>query len=596
MKQTLVQQFQESARKYPKGAAILAKKLGKYQPVTYSTLRQEVEVFARGLLALGVKKGERVAILSENRAEWIIADLANLHIGAVTVAMFPVYPAEQVRYIISDCQAELIVVSGKSQLEKVISLKESIPKLRTITMDCSPDPSRDVLSFDRVLELGRECKISDEEFRKNYENILGDDLVTIIYTSGTTGEPKGAMLTHKNFISNIEASLEVIPFKPGEVVLAVLPFNHVLPRMADIYTPLAVGCTIAINDDYARLKDNAREVKPNYVTLVPRFFEMIEEAIKKAIEAQPVARRRIIGRAMEYGRKRAEYIQHGMRVPLPLLTNYFIYDKLVLSKIRAQMGMQRLKNFISGGSPLSIDCAEFFASLGMVILEGYGLTETSPVTNVNPPRRFKFGTVGPPLRNVEVRIAEDGEILVRGPNVMLGYFNKPKETSEAIDDDGWFHTGDLGKLDNDGYLRITDRKKDIIVLASGKKVAPQAIEKRLCQSPYIANAVLWGDEKATVTALIELDWDEVRRWAQTHGVPLNADDPQTAVNDENLKELVKNEIRRLSEGLADFEKIHRFRILPDKFSVETGELTPTMKVRRRLVYERYRALIEEMYQ
>ncbi len=592
---TLVKKFQSSVRKYPKKNALLFKKEGRYRGITYKELAEKVRLFASGLKALNVQRGDRIALLSENRVEWIICDLAMLHIGAVCVAMFPSYTVEQIRYIVTDSGSEIMIVSGQTQLEKALHMKESVPTLRTITMDCFPDPKKDVLTFERLLELGKENPISEIELNKLGEMVKDNDLVTIIYTSGTTGEPKGVMLSHKNFVSNIEAALEVIPYKTGEVILSVLPLNHVLPRMADYYTSITKGCCIALAESYATVRENALEVRPHYVTLVPRFFEAMREKLLKALDKEPARKKALVKTALEVGRKRCELLQARKGLPISLLVKWWLYDKLVLSKIRASLGMDRLKNFISGGAPLPRANALFFASLGLIILEGYGLTETSPVTNVNSPRRFKFGTVGPPLRNVQLRIADDGEILVKAPSVMLGYYKKEEETRKAIDEEGWFHTGDIGEIDEDGYLKITDRKKDIIVLASGKKVAPQPIENALQESPYISSAVLFGDKRTTITALIVPNLENVKTWAKLHNVHLEFSNLEALGENEKLRELIRSEIERLTVRLADFEKIHRFTLVMNEFCVESGEVTPTMKVRRKVVQEKYKDIIDKMY-
>ena len=595
IKKTLISYFQSIASKYADAPAILHKKKAKFVPITYAELAEQVRVFASGLRALGTENGDRIGLISENRPEWAIADLALIHLGAINVAMFPTLPYEQVKYIALETEIKLLVVSGKAHLEKGLKLKEHFPTLTIVTMDCPEDPSRNVVTFSRVMELGRENLMSQEEFEKLWSSVEPDDIATIIYTSGTSGIPKGVMLTHTNFVSNIEASLEAIPFKPNEVILSVLPLNHVLPRMADHYTPLCTGSTIAYAEDYAKVRDNAVEVKPHYITLVPRFFESIKEKLEEAFSKEPEGRRRTLEWAMGIGEKRCKLIQDGRRVPLALAVKWMIANRLVLSKVRAKMGMSRLRNFISGGAALPKATAEFFASLGLIILEGYGLTETSPVVSVNRARDFRFGTVGRPLRGIEVRIAEDGEILVRGHCVMKGYYKKPAETSDAIDEEGWFHTGDIGELDDRGYLRITDRKKDIIVLASGKKVAPQAIENKLQESPYINQVVLIGDGYTTVTALIVPNWEKIKEWASIFKLKLPLEKKSDLAESPEVKQLIKAEIQRLSAGLADFEKVHRFTILLDEISIEGGELTPTLKVRRKFVSEKYADLIAEMY-
>ncbi len=593
---TLNKKFQDSVKRFGSRKALLYKREGKYRHLTYHELAQKVKIFAKGLLRLGVKKKDRVALISENRPEWAITDLALIHIGAINVALFPTLPIRQVEYVVKDCDAEIVIVSGKSHLEKALALKQSIPKLRTITMDCEAEPSRDVMSFERVYELGRQSKIPDSEFENLWQSVKPDDWATIIYTSGTTGLPKGAILTHKNFVSNVEACIERIPFRPSEVILSFLPLNHVLPRMADHYTPLTCGATIAYVEDLAKLRENACEVRPHYVTLVPRVLEMIKDRLEMALAKESETKRKMFHRALEVGKSRLDLLQKGRRVPFALRLKFWLMNRLVFSKVRKKLGMQRLKYFISGGAPLPKAVNEFFASMGLQILEGYGLTETSPVVTVNPPSKIKIGTVGPPISGVEVRIADDGEILVRGDNVMLGYYKKEDETRKTIDEDGWLHTGDVGQIDEDGYLKITDRKKDIIVLASGKKVAPQPIENRLTESPYISQVVLVGDKKTTIGALIVPNFDNIREWAKLHCINIPLEDERKLVASKEVHSLIRNEIDRLSEGLAPFEKIHRFRLICEEFSIEHGELTPTLKIKRGVVYQKFAEIIRQMYE
>ncbi|MCS6861899.1 MAG: long-chain fatty acid--CoA ligase [Abditibacteriales bacterium] len=587
---TINRLFQDSVRRYAAQPALLHKVEGKFQPITYQELADRVRAFCAGLVALGVQRGDHIAMISENRPEWAVADLGMLSLGAVNVPMFTTLPAPQVEYIVADSGAKIIIVSDETQLHKALAVKANVPSVGIITMDCPADPGRGVITFDEVIQRGQSAPLSDYDQR--WQSVEPNDLASIIYTSGTTGDPKGVMLSHRNITSNIEAAYDVLRFQPGDVLLSFLPLNHIFERMAGYYLPLSVGATIAYSEGPRRLALNIREVEPHYMMLVPRIYEMFQERMLEEVSKKTAKEQKVFHWALNIGRQVVERQQAKQPVPPWLALQRWLADKLVYRKVRNRLGLRRLQLFVSGGAPLPHDTAEFFAALGITILEGYGLTETSPVVAVNRPGNYKFGTVGLPLRGVEVKIAEDGEICVRGPNVMLGYYNKPKETAEALDAEGWFHTGDIGEFDEDGFLRITDRKKDLIVLANGKNVAPQPIENALKASPYISQVVLLGDKQSTVAALVVPAFERLKQFAQERGIPQeNAD----LLAHPEVVRLFRQEIDRLSTHLADFEKVHRFALLDHEFTIEDGEMTPTLKIRRRVVMERYGDVIQRLY-
>ena len=592
---TLPQMFRYTIERFPDVPALMGKTKGSYMPITYRQMAMQVRSFGRGLIALGVQRKDHIALLSDNRPEWAIADMSFAHIGAVNVATFPNSPSNQAEYIISDSGSKVIVVSGLTQLKKAVEIRNRNKHLKIIAMDPPPDGTVDVVTFDEVIELGDASPETNTEFEKRVQSIQPDDWASIIYTSGTTGDPKGVILSHDNFVSNVEAAREVLHFMPGEILLSFVPLNHVMGRLADHYLPLSTGSTIAYVESLLRLRQNLQEVTPHYMLLVPRVLEIFHESLLANIAKEPAIKQKIFNWALSVGKECCRQIENKQNIPLFQSLLWKIADKLVYQKIRSRLGLQRLEFFFSGGASLSRSTAEFFCALKIRIMEGYGLSETSPLVTVNPSNLLKYGTVGLPVKGVEVEIDEKGEILVRGPNVMQGYYNKPAETAEAIDKDGWLHTGDIGELDEDGYLRITDRKKNLIVLSNGKKVAPQPMENKLSESPFISYAIMLGDRRNTLTALLAPNFKNVREWAVKNKLDIDLRDNGALAKHQEVARLMKGEIERLLPDLADYEKIRKFTIIGEEFTVDNGALTPTLKVKKRVLMERYKDMIEAMY-
>jgi long-chain acyl-CoA synthetase len=595
MEQTLNELFQDSMTRYAERPAIAGRTREGYKAVTYGELNRQVRTFLSGLLILGLRKGDHVAVLAENRTEWAITDIGLMHLGAVSVAIFPTLPAAQVEYILMDSGSRLILLSDKIQLQKALQVKEKLPDLKIVTMDTIPDAPEGTLSFEELMKMGEASLIPENVYEQTWKAVKPYDWASLIYTSGTTGEPKGVILTHHNFSSNIMAGKAVITFKPGDVLLSFVPLNHVMGRMTDHYLPLTAGSMVAYVENLRRLRQNLLEVKPHLLVLVPRVLEMFREGLLGNIQKEKASVRKLFFWALSTGRECTRLLQEGKQVPRLMDLKWRLADKLVFSKIRKRLGLERLHLFFSGGAAMPRQTAEFFFAMKLPIMEGYGLSETSPLVAVNPQTRLKIGTVGLPVEGVDVRIAEDGEILVRGPNVMQGYYNKSKETAEVIDHEGWFHTGDVGKFDDEGYLSITDRKKNLLVLNNGKNVAPQPIETRLLESPYINQVLLVGDRRNTVTALIVPSLLHLQEWAATNGIVVESEHLQAFTSRLEVIRLIRQEVDRLSEGLAEYEKIRRFTLLDEDFSVENGMLTPTLKVRRSRVMGRYKETVESMY-
>ena len=589
---TINQMVQNTIQQYGSKTALSHKVDKKYQDISYATLAERIKDFCLGLTELGLQKGDRVALLSENRPEWAITDLATLAGGGVTVPMFSTLTSAQVEYIVRDSGAKILCVSGERQLQKIKDWDANVPTnlQHIVIFDDLQDDS--VRTFDQVCELGQQVENGDQVYQQASEAVEPDDLASIIYTSGTTGDPKGAMLTHSNFMSNAQAATGIVSITPDDVFLSFLPLSHVFERMGGHYLPLSGGATIAYAESLFTIRQDMQEVRPTIMMSVPRLYEGMHERIIRSVKEGSSTKQKIFHWSVGVGAKVSQAIQRK-RKPNPILSlKASIANKLVFQKLKAVTG-GRLRFFVSGGAPLSKAIAEFFHAAGILILEGYGLTETSPVISVNQPDRWKFGTVGPIVPGVEVKIAEDGEILSRGPHIMQGYFNKPSDTAEAIDADGWFHTGDIGEIDEEGFLTITDRKKNILILSNGKNVAPQPIENQLKQSPYISEIMLLGDQRSTVSALIVPSLDAIKEYAKEQ--QLEAEDVPALLQTQEIQRLIRGEINQYSSDLADFERVRMFTLMAEEFSEKSGEMTPTLKLKRSVVMENHKAAIDQMY-
>ena len=554
-------------------------------PISSAEIYRGVVGVARVLESWGIGKGDRVAILSENRPEWTITDFAVLALGAVTVPVYATQTTEQTALLLNDSGARVIAVSTKNQLEKVLSVQRRTPVERILVMD-AVETADAVLMKELMLQGPADC---DPEFDARAQSIGPHDLATIIYTSGTTGTPKGAMLTHGNMASNIASSMEVfgIGTKEEEVSVSFLPLSHVTARHVD-FALLYRGVVLAYCPDIAKLAQTLAEVQPDIFIGVPRVYEKIRQQVIAKAEGFP--KNAIYRWALSVGRAHRAETLAGTR-PAALSWKMKIADRLVFSRVRAGMG-GKAEEFISGGAPLGLELAEWYADIGIPIHEGYGLTETSPLIAVNTPAANKLGTVGKPLANLEVRIAEDGEVLARGPSIFKGYWNRPDETQAAFVD-GWFKTGDIGHLDSDGFLSITDRKKDLIKTSGGKFIAPQPIENSLKLNPLIGTAVVFGDRRKFPAVLIAPHFPALEDWARANQVEFVS--REELVADAKVQAMYEGIIEDLNENLARFEKLKRVLVIPEELSAEDGTLTHTLKVRRRGIEERYRTLIDQMY-
>ena len=565
----------------PRDRVMLQRKVLGWVPISSAELYRNVVGLARALDSWGIRKGDRVAILGENRPEWTTTDFAILSLGAVTVPIYSTQTAEQTAFILNDSGARVIAVSTQTQLEKVLAVRQQTPVERILVMDAVD--TAHALQMQSLMLKGPTAPDSDFEARTR--SVLPDDLATIIYTSGTTGNSKGAMLTHGNMASNIACSLDGFGLADNEVSISFLPLSHVTARHVD-FALLYRGVALAYCPEMSKLEQVLAEVQPVIFVGVPRVYEKIRRQV--IVKTADFPKNAIYRWAVSVGRAHRNETLTGAQ---PSSLGWKVANQLLFSKVRAGMG-GKAELFISGGAPLGRELAEWYADIGIRIHEGYGLTETSPVIAVNTPRAHKLGTVGKPLPNVEVRVAEDGDILVRGPSIFKGYWNRPQETQEAFVN-GWFETGDIGNLDSEGYLSITDRKKDLIKTSGGKFIAPQPIENSLKLNPLIGTAVVLGDRRKFPAVLILPHFPVLEDWARANQVTFAS--REELVSSPKVQALYEGIVEESNKTLARFEKLKRVLLVPEEFSASAGTLTHTMKVRRRGIEERYRTLIDEMY-
>lgn len=583
MYKTIPEVFFETVQKYPNKPALLYKKEGVYFPISYKELKDKVSTFACSLQKLGVEKGDRVAILSENRPEWAITDLASMSVGGVVVPLHTTLNPKALLNVINHSKAKILVVSNSDFLNKILLVQKNIKYLKKIIflekLTASQKPARagggilsdKIISWNAIFRRNQ-----DIDCKKVF--LDPDDACSIIYTSGTTGKPKGVVLSHRNFLSNAESVYEVIPVKQSDVFLSFLPLSHVLERLAGYYMPLCYGATIAYAEGAKQLPQNLKEVKPSILIAVPRIFEKFHDAVWDKVNTSSKLKKKIFLWALKQDK---ESFKHR------------VGDFLVFGQIRQQLG-GKIRLAISGGSSLNEKVGRFFSKTGVVILEGYGLTETSPVIAVNREGEIRFGTVGKLLPGVKIKISDKKEILVKGPNVFSGYFKNKKETKSCFDKEGWFLTGDMGFLDNEGYLTIIGREKEMLVTSGGKNVWPEKIENLLNDDKFIAQAMVLGNNRKFISALVAPDWQEVEAYFKKNNLPLK--EHHNLIKDPQLLAVFQHRIdEKINKGLNDYEKIKKFYLIPQEFSQNQDELTPTLKLRRHIVEKHYKRAIDSMY-
>ncbi|MGE0128506.1 MAG: long-chain fatty acid--CoA ligase [Blastocatellales bacterium] len=601
---TLVDLFRHAVARDNRGL-LNHKKDGAWISISSSELAAQVGAVAMGLYALGVRAGDRVGILSENRVEWTMADLGVINCGAVDVPIYATQAPKQVAYILNDAAVEVLFISNQAQYDRIRDALNSCPKLRVIvSFDQVIAPQGKVMSFDDFLNWGRAADEAEPELYETLrKSVTPDSLATLIYTSGTTGDPKGVMLTHANLVSNALANFHNAELTESEVALTFLPFSHILERTT-IYMYLYGGVSIFYAESVESVAQDLMEVRPNFMTSVPRLFEKIYARAMEKAEESGKAKAAIARWAVGVAKQWADGAGGGRQAGMLLSLEHRIADAMVYSKLRAALG-GRVRALVSGGAPLAPDLTQFFFGAGLPIYQGYGLTESSPVISCNTPQANRIGSVGKPIPGVSVRIAEDGEILASGPNVMRGYYNRPDATEETLENDAegrvWLRTGDIGHLDADGYLFITDRKKDLIKTSGGKYVAPQPIENAIKRSRFVNQVVVIGDGRKFASALVVPQMDALRAFAQQQGIATGGASGADGANDDGLinhpkiVSLIESEVDKHTNDLSQFEKIKAVLLLPRELTIESGELTPTLKVKRRVVVEKNKKQIDQLY-
>jgi long-chain acyl-CoA synthetase len=558
-------------------------------------LFERIRDLALGFGSLGITSGDRVAIMSESRPEWVMSDMALLSLGAAVVPIYPTLSGAQARYIMEDAGVRLAVVSTKLQLDKMQEVRHLLPALEAVIVMDEGAAGASVMALEAVAARGHTRMTGEwgagKEFQAGVRAVDPSQLATIIYTSGTTGEPKGVMLTHANLVSNLFAAREVLQLTSDDVALSFLPLSHAFERMAS-FLYLLTGTTMIFAESFDTVGRDIALVRPTMVTGVPRVYEKMQARILEKAAAVPGVKGALFKWGLGVTTRKARAQLRGKRSGPFTAVQANVADRLVFSKVRDGVG-GRLRYAVSGSAPLPVSVMEFFTAIGMPIIEGYGLTETAPILTVNPPGALRAGSVGRPVRDVEIKIADDGEILARGANIMTGYYNKPAATAQVLHE-GWFHTGDIGAFDSEGYLSITDRKKDLLVTSGGKKIAPQPLENTLKRSPLVGEAVVLGDRRNFAAALIIPDFAALERRLKDLGRP-PAGSREELTDREDVKGLYEEIITGLNHELSQYERIKKFALLPREFSIETGELTPTLKVKRKVVEEKFSQLIESLY-
>jgi long-chain acyl-CoA synthetase len=587
MTSSLVALFLDTCRRHAHRPAMVHRTHSGWQVITWEQCRQDVEALANAFIADGLAPGDRVALLCETRPEWVIADLAMQAVGLVSVPIYPTLTAPQVGAILRHCEARGLIVSNRRQLDKAMALVPDCPDLRRVLLiDPIPvlEPDIPVTGWQEALQLGRhqDAMLTPQRLAR-MAAVATDACCTILYTSGTTGSPKGVMLSQANLVANVEAILGRCPLSPQDTSLSFLPLSHGLERITT-YALIASGATIAYAGSLDALSHDLAEIRPTVMAAVPRVLEKIHDRIREGLLAKTGAEVQLFDWALAVGGQR--WVDGGAESP-----GYAVADALVLKGIRERFG-GRMRTIICGGAPMNAGIGAFLHSTGIAVYEGYGLAEASPMVTMNGPGAFRFGTVGQVLPGVTLRLADDGEICVQGPNVMLGYYQDEAETAAVLTEDGWLHTGDIGELDGDGFVTITNRKKELIVLSNGNTVAPQALETRLQQSPFIEQVLLVGDRHPYLTALVVPAFETVSPWAFERSLPL---DREPLIHQPEVRGLIGAEISRLSGDLAAFEKIRHFTLVAQAWTIDSGELTPTQKLRRAIILTNHAEAIEGMY-
>ncbi|MBI2083236.1 MAG: long-chain fatty acid--CoA ligase [Deltaproteobacteria bacterium] len=587
--ENILQAFLKNAERLGKKPCFRYKEEGIWKDISWQQAGERVFAVARGLLSLGVKKGDKIAIFSKTRAEWTLCDLAILSVGAVTVPIYQSNTGEQAAYILGDSDAVIVIVEDLNQLEKIEQRLSGLSKIQKVILITGQKRGEKITT---LTEIEKKGSLTRDDWEKGINTIRSKDLCSLVYTSGTTGPPKGAMLAHRNFVASSEACCRLVSMGTDDVGLLFLPLAHILGRVIQFYQ-IYQGFVHAYAESVDKLIDNLGETRPHFFVSVPRIFEKVYERVQAQVQAGSPLKKAIFAWAVAVGQQASRRLQAKKRIGPSLFLKRELATLLVFQKMKKRLG-GRLRYAISGGAPLSKEIAEFLHAAGILVLEGYGLTETTAANNCNTPDSYKFGTVGRPVYALEEKIAPDGEILIRGDQVFQGYYKNPEASREVLTPDGWFHSGDIGVIDEDGFLTITDRKKDIIVTAGGKNIAPQNLENILKTIPYVSQAMVHGDRRKYLSALITLNQEVVETYARNTGIQFKQFRELTI--HPKIYHLIQQAIEDKNKNLASYETIKKFVILESDFTQETGELTPTLKVKRKFVSEKYKEVLAKLYQ
>ncbi|MBD3288308.1 AMP-binding protein [candidate division KSB1 bacterium] len=573
--------------------ALRYRKNGQLIRYTYDHFGDQIRYLTHGLASAGLKSGDKIAILSNNRPEWTISDFATFALRAIVVPIYQTLPANQIRFILNDCGARAIFVEDQSQFDKIISIKNELPKLKFVfAFDDLESDEQQVIYFDQLILKGEKHRQVDPDFfDETLDEIDPEDICSIVYTSGTTGNPKGVMLHHKGFITDIINSEARLNLFPEDVFLSFLPLSHLYERLAGHWCPMYRGGTIHYARSIDTVVEDIADAKPTVMVSVPRLYEKIANAVMAQVQQGSFLKKKIfywaLRTGLEYHRKKID-----KAVSPSLERKYRLADKLAFSKIKKKLG-GNFRYPIAGGAPLSVETLKFFEAIGLRIIEGYGMTETHLIITLTPFGKTKYGSCGKPIDGVQVKITDDGEVLIKGETLMAGYYNQPELTKEVIDEDGWLHTGDIGHLDDEQFLFLTDRKKNILVTSGGKNVASAPIENKLKTSPFIEDICLIGDHRKFVSAIIVPVYDQLKKWAAEQG--LRASDNEALVKHEAVRKMVLSEIEDLQSEFARYEKVKKIILLAEPLSIERGELTPSLKIKRNVVLKRYKEEIDALY-
>ena len=592
---TIPEMFLNTTEKFSDKYLYYYKKNTQWIGLKGKDIKNAVKEISCGLESLEINVQDKVAIMSNNSPRWAMADYGILCSGSVTVTIYPTLIQNQVDYILKDSGSKVIFVENKEQLDKAVKAKESCSELKNIIVmnDTYEGDDSTIMNFLDFLELGNKyANENNVDFSEMVSRSKPDDLLTLIYTSGTTGTPKGVMLTHGNLCANIASTVKGIEFTDDDTLLSFLPLSHVFERMGGHFSSFSKGCTIYYAEGIEKVADNMGEVKPTLMLSVPRLYEKMYTGVMEKVKAGSPLKQKIFFWSLNVGQKVMEHSLINKPVPFLLGLKHKIATKLAFSKIHDRVG-GKLRFFISGGAPLAQEIAEFFSSAGIQIMEGYGLTETSPVLTTNLPDQFRFGTVGKPIDGVSINIADDGEILAKGPNIMRGYYNDEESTKEVLTDDGWFSTGDIGEIDQDGFLKITDRKKNLFVTSGGKNVAPAPLENSLATSSYIDQVVVLGDKRNFISALIVPNFDNIKTYLSSMEKSVSGN--EAMIEHQDVLDLIDKEVSGAMSEFSNYEKVKVFKLLSEPFTIEKGELTPKMSIVRKIVISNNHDLIESIY-